>query len=251
MISARPPWRAFSRRAFARISITVTRGLSSRYSGTLSMRLIARPILVQSASASRPRRSFCDSTSASLDRIRCVSSAWPISSENTSTGFCVVFATWVAMPKPKRGLAHRRAGTDDVEGARLQAGEHLVEIVEAGGGAGDDVAALERLLQLVHRQRQQVRQRPRGVDDAIFGDLEHLGLGLIERLGDIVGLHVRDLGDLAGDADQPAQHRRVLHDLRVARLRWRLPAWRSAARAAPASHRSRRAGRCGATRRRR
>ncbi len=115
-----------------------------------------------------------------------------------------------------RGFAHRGSRTDDVEGAGLQAGQDLVEVVEAGGGAGDAVAALEDLLQLVHRQRQQIRQRPGGVDDAVFCHLEHLGLGFVERLGDIVGLHVRDLGDLAGDADEPAQHRCVLHDLGVA-----------------------------------
>ena len=71
-----------------------------------------------------------------------------------------------------------------------------------GGRAGDGVAALERLLQLVHRQRQQIAERPGGVGDAVLGDLEHLRLGFVERLGDVVGLEVGDLGDVAGDADQ-------------------------------------------------
>ncbi len=82
---------------------------------------------------------------------------------------------------------------------------------------GDGVAALERLLQLVHRQRQQITQRPGRVGDPFFGDVEHLRLGFVERLGDVVGLEVGDLGDLAGHPDQLAQHRRVLHDLGVAR----------------------------------
>ena len=62
------------------------------------------PILVQSLSMSRPVRSFCESTRASDDRIRWVSSAWPISSEKNSTGFFVVIATWVAMPRPNAVL---------------------------------------------------------------------------------------------------------------------------------------------------
>ena len=102
-ISARPPWRAFNRRALARISITVTRGLSSRNSGT-SRRPIARPIFAQSDSLSRPLRIFVESTWASLERIRWVSSLWPISSENTSTGRPVVWATCVAIPSPKAVL---------------------------------------------------------------------------------------------------------------------------------------------------
>ena len=50
----------------ARISITVTRGLSSRKSGT-SSRPIALPILAQSASASLPVRILVESTRDSLE----------------------------------------------------------------------------------------------------------------------------------------------------------------------------------------
>ena len=53
------------------------------------------------------------------------------------------------------------------------------------------------------------------VGDPLLGDLEDLGLGLVERLGDVVGLAVGELGDVARDVDQPAQHRRVLDDLGV------------------------------------
>ena len=121
-------------------------------------------------------------------------------------------------PQSEAGLAHRRAGTDDVQRRWLQAGEDLVEIMEASGCAGDDVAALERLLQLVHRQRKQIAERSdRGEVDALLGDLEDLRLCFVERLGDVVGLEVGDLGDVAGDTDQLAQHGRVLHDLGVTR----------------------------------
>ena len=65
---------------------------------------MARPILAQSDSVSRPLRIFVESTFASLDRIRWVSSLCPISSEKTSTGRPVVWATWVAMPNPNAVL---------------------------------------------------------------------------------------------------------------------------------------------------
>ena len=56
-----------------------------------------------------------------------------------------------------------------------------------------------------------------GVDDPPVGQLEHLRLGDVEGLGDVVGLVVAELGDLAGHADEPAQHGGVLHDAAVAR----------------------------------
>ena len=118
---------------------------------------------------------------------------------------------------PRDALSHRGPGTDDVEGAGLQAGHDLVEVVEAGGRTGDRVAAIEGLLQLVHRQRQQIGERAGGVDDPVLGHLEHLGLGFVEGFGDVVGLRVGEIGDLAGHADHPPQHGSVLHDLRVAR----------------------------------
>ena len=118
---------------------------------------------------------------------------------------------------PGHALAHGGAGADDVERARLQAGQDLVEVVEARGRAGDGVAAIEGLLQLVHRQRQQVTERTGAVDHPVLGHLEHLGLGLVEGLGDVVGLGVSDLGDLARHGDHPPQQRRVLDDLGVTR----------------------------------
>ena len=66
---------SLSRRALARISITVTRGYRR---GTRAPRgPMARPILAQSDSVSRPLRIFVESTFASLDRIRWVSSLAP------------------------------------------------------------------------------------------------------------------------------------------------------------------------------
>ena len=55
----------------------------------------------------------------------------------------------------------------------------------------------------------------RGVDDPVLGDLEHLRLGEIDRLDHVVGLAERDVGDLTGGVDEPAQQRRVHHDAGV------------------------------------
>ena len=118
-------------------------------------------------------------------------------------------------PQAERRLAHRGSGADDVQGTRLESRQHLVEVGVAGGDARDGVAAIERLLQSVHRFGQELVELTGRVGDPLFGDLEHLGLGLVERFGDVVGFAVRDLGDVARDVDQPAQHRRVLDDLGV------------------------------------
>ena len=250
-ISARPPWRAFIRRALARISITVTRGLSSRYSGIVEAvdRLAdLGPVAVDAAgrcaaSASRPR--------PRCDRMRWVSSAWPISSENTSTGLSRRLGDVRGDAETEAVLPIAGRAPTMLSVRRLQARQELVEVVVAGGRAGDGVAALEGLLQLVHRQRQQVAERLGGVDDAVLGDLEDLRLGLVERLGDVVGFEVarsrrsRWRRRSAGAAPPcPGRSWRSAP-------RWRSPASRSAARAAAARRRSRRAGRRGAARRQR
>jgi hypothetical protein len=178
---------------------------------------MARLILVQSVSTRRPVRSFCESTSASLDRIRCVSLGVAHLQREDQHWASSGLGDMGGNTEAEAGLAHCRPSADDVESRGLQARQDLVEIVETRRGSGDDVAAFERLLQLVHRQWQQVAERHRRVDDACLGDLEDLRLCLVECLGDIVGLEITDLGDLAGDADELAQHRRVLHDLGVPR----------------------------------
>ena len=71
-------------------------------------------------------------------------------------------------------------------------------------------------LQVVERLAEQVRERPRAVDDLVVGQLEHAVLGLVERLRDVVGLVVGDLRDLARHADEAAEQGRVPHDASVA-----------------------------------
>ena len=112
-------------------------------------------------------------------------------------------------------LAHRRTGPDDVERRRLKSRQQLVDVVVARGRPRDRVAAGERLLEVVHHALDGVAEQLRRVDHALLGDPEHLRLGLVDRLGDVVGLAVGQLGDVACDVDQAPQDRRVLHDAGV------------------------------------
>ena len=114
-------------------------------------------------------------------------------------------------------LAHRRAGTDDVQRRRLEARQQLVEVVVAGGDAGDRVAAGEVLLDAVDGELHQLADVAIAVDDPAVGDAEHPALGVVEGIVDVVGAAVADLGDVGGDEDEAAQHRRVLDDLGVGR----------------------------------
>ncbi len=248
-IIARPPWRALIRRALARISITVTRGLSSRNSGTVSRRLIALPILVQSLSASRPVRSFCDSTSASLESTRWVSSAWPISSENTSTGLCVVLATCVAMPRPRAVLCTNRSaatklcssGTGEVDHPiELPAGDRSDAIPGDGGRCPPpQPIVVEKLRQDRHRLAARTatvgmpvvgaRLAGGGADrgprpftlglDHVVPHLHRQGVDRVLALGRGGGLggHALDCGILAEDADLAAErcHGCPVHDLHL------------------------------------
>jgi hypothetical protein len=50
----------------------------------------------------------------------------------------------------------------------------------------------------------------------VVGQLEHAVLGFVERLGDVVGLVVGDLRDLASHADEAAEQGGVPHDASVA-----------------------------------
>ena len=54
-----------------------------------------------------------------------------------------------------------------------------------------------------------------GVGDLALGHVEDLGLGPVDRLGDVVGQLVRRLCDLTRDADQAAQQRQLFDDLGV------------------------------------
>ena len=116
----------------------------------------------------------------------------------------------------ERRLAHRRAGADDVQRVGLQPRQQLVQVVVAGGHAGERAPPLVGGLQVVEGLAEQLRQRAGRVGDLVVGQLEDLVLGLVEGLGDVVGLVVGDLGDLAGHPDEAAEQRGVAHDAAVA-----------------------------------
>jgi hypothetical protein len=116
---------------------------------------------------------------------------------------------------PRDALAHGGTGADDVERRGLQPREQLVDVVEAGRRAGDRVAPRVRLLQAVHHRLDRLAEELGRVGDPVLGDLEHLRLGVVDRLGHVVGLAVGHLGDVAGDVDQAPQQGRVLHDAGV------------------------------------
>ena len=207
---------ASSRRALARISMTVRLGLSSMNSGASPRRPMAWLILGQSDSSSLPLRIRVESTRASAHSRRWVISTWLISSEKNRTGTRASMAAWAAMPQGEGGLAHAGPGPDDDQAGGLQAGQALVEVEEAGGDAGDRLAPVVEGLEAVEGASQQLVEGSQGVGDPAFGHLEDHGLGPVDRFADVLGDAVAHLGDLAGDADEAAQQGVLLDDAGVA-----------------------------------
>ena len=98
------------------------------------------------------------------------------------------------------GLARARPAADDDQVGRLEAGQLLVEVDEAGGDAGDGLVALEEGLEVVEVGAEEVAEGRHGVGDPALGHVEDQGLGLVDGAGDVVGQAVADLGDVAGHA---------------------------------------------------
>ena len=78
-----------------------------------------------------------------------------------------------------------------------------------------DSPALVQRLEAVEVGVEEVADLRRRVGDPVLGDLEHERLGPVDRRRDVVGHAVGVLGDLAGDADEPAQERVLLDDAGV------------------------------------
>ncbi len=83
------------------MSITVRFGLSSMKIGASLIRLMALPILDQSASRRLPVRIRLASTRASEPSRRWVSSMWLISREKSSVGTFILMPAWATMPRAK------------------------------------------------------------------------------------------------------------------------------------------------------
>ena len=119
------------------------------------------------------------------------------------------------------GLAHAGAAGDDDQVTRLQPGGAVVEVVEAGGHAGDvgSVALVVEVVDLLEHARQhrldvlQAVLAPR----ARLGDLEDARLGLVEELRDLLALRVVGaVGDLARHLREAPLHRALAHQFGVA-----------------------------------
>ncbi len=118
-------------------------------------------------------------------------------------------------------LPHCGSAGDDDQVTGLKAGCLGVEVGEPGRHPGDirRIRALEQFLDALDDLGQQRLDLLESLSaaSALLGDLEDLGLGLVEDLlrlapGGVQGAR----GDLVAGRDQAAQHRALAHDLRVA-----------------------------------
>ena len=116
----------------------------------------------------------------------------------------------------ERALAHRRAGGDDDQVARLKAAGDLVKVLEARGGARQRRALQRQPVQLVELLVQHLLDRPKVLLAIVAGDLEHRLLGQLHQLARrrLVAEHA--LLDLIGGLQQAPQQRVLAHDLGVA-----------------------------------
>ena len=113
------------------------------------------------------------------------------------------------------GFAHAGARRDDDEVRGLQAGGLLVEVEEAGRHAGDHLLAFVQLLDGLDRVHDHVADLEEGGPDALFGHVVDEALGLVEELFDVVLAVVTAPDDLAGHANEAAQHGLVPDDAGV------------------------------------
>ena len=93
--------------------------------------------------------------------------------------------------------------------------ELLVDLVEAGGHADELAVVAVARLEVVEGVLQRVADADHRVGDAPLRDLEHERFGAVEGLGDVVGLVVAHLGDVARDPDEAPQQRQLVDDAGV------------------------------------
>ena len=115
-------------------------------------------------------------------------------------------------PQGKARLAHAGTGADDRQRRGLQAEQDPVELVVAGGHAGDGRTALAQLLDAVQTLQEELVQGGHGVGRPPLGHVEHQLLGLVDGGLDVLGHRVGQIGDLPRHADEAAQQRVLLHD---------------------------------------
>ena len=115
----------------------------------------------------------------------------------------------------QRRLPHRRPCGEDDQVAGLEAAGDGVEVVEAGGGAGDRLALAREALELVELGLEQVVDRAEVLAAVLVGDLEDRALGHVDEVARerLVAVHARL--DLVRGAQQAAEHRVVADDAGV------------------------------------
>ena len=115
----------------------------------------------------------------------------------------------------ERALSHRRAGREDDEVLRLEAGREVVEILEAARQAGHLGAFLVELVDALERLDERVLEEDELAVGAALGELEDEILGARDELGRLALAIPAELRDLAARADQAAESRRLADDLGV------------------------------------
>ena len=119
--------------------------------------------------------------------------------------------------KSEGGLTLRRAGGENDEFGRLQAGKKLVEFTITGGYAGDAFAFAEDFLEAFEIIANDVFDGNETGFDAIFGESKNLRFGAVEDdVGALFGIE-RFLLDFLRSVRQPAQHGFFSDDARVVR----------------------------------
>ena len=113
------------------------------------------------------------------------------------------------------GLAGAGARGHDHEVGALEPEQDLVELVVAGGRAGDLAVAAVEGLEMVEGALERVADADHRLGDPALRHLEHERLRPVEGVDDVVGHLVAHLGDVAGDADQAAEQRQLADDLGV------------------------------------
>ena len=126
-----------------------------------------------------------------------------------------LIAAFSAMFGDEAALAHRRAGGDHDEVARLEPAGHAVEIGEAGRRAGQLLAGDGQLVQLVELVVEQRGDRAEVAAVVRVGDVEHDPLGLLDDLARALTLVEDARLDLIRRVEQAPQQRGVADDARV------------------------------------
>jgi hypothetical protein len=115
----------------------------------------------------------------------------------------------------QRRLPHRRPRGDDDQVPGLEAGRELVELLEAGGTAGDVGTGLVQ----VHDPLEALLQQPFDVAevtrDPLLGEIEDDLLGAVDEVCGLAGPVLPEPCDLGSRTDEPAKCRHLPHDPRV------------------------------------